>query len=192
MCFRFYSQFLTFPNDVDARAELQTELPGIGSGDWWKAEPLPIHEPNFLFRIYPQVALFDNYPTQISGLQLYSKRLLALLIDGDVHLEWFPACLVDRRTNTVVSEEYAVVNILERYPAIDPDRSTPTRLIFRETFLQQGRQMFRAEENPTRLFVGADLRMVLDRAGITGCLYEPVERLSGPVPVINPRRPRRR
>jgi hypothetical protein len=171
----FHSQFLMFSYDQSANAEFLHDDPRLAQVDWWSAEPLTLPLTAIPFVVSTRVQLFDNYPTIETGIALYSQRLRQTLTQAGVCFQAIPAPLFAIETQTLLSNDYAVVQLLERYPAIDTTKSRAGHIELRASFLHQPRPMFHPNEAPTAVLISDTLRGLLEQAGITGCLYEPLE-----------------
>jgi len=170
-----HSQFLMFSYDQSANAEFLHDDPLLAQVDWWSAEPLTLPLTAIPFVVSARVQLFDNYPTIETGIALYSQRLRQILTRAGVCFQAIPAPLFAVETQTLVSNDYAIVHLLECYPAIDTTKSRAGHIELRSSFLDQPRPLFHPSEAPTAVLISDTLRRQFEQAGITGCLYEPLE-----------------
>lgn len=153
----------------DAAAALmhpRSEWAGREPEFWW-GKPTPTEQKRmYEFIIDPQVILTDDQSTLTSALPLYSDRLVRLLEEYGVHLEKFPAHILDSKSLEVISDRYCIVNILEM---VFGDKNTNIK------DFPKNLSLFRLEGRRDLLIVRDDLKEELKNKGMTGVLIIPWE-----------------
>jgi hypothetical protein len=102
-------------NNHELHAQLVGDLQY--SPGWLEDQPLQNFPTKYTFKVYDKAPLLDNYFTGAS-FSLYSLRLINLLEKVEIRFETFPATLIGRKNDQVVSTDYAVFHLMEVYPAV--------------------------------------------------------------------------
>jgi hypothetical protein len=166
--------------------ELHAELQG-GRPDWpeyephwWNAQPLVRPLPRFTFAINPRAPKLDNYWTG-TEFDLYSRRLISILHQAGVKFETFPVTMIDHQTQEVLPVRYQIFHLLEQYAGVDIEQSdidgpSIRKLVLNKRCLEEKPLLFRDEKQTDLVFIHQDLKVVLEKARITGCQFIPVEK----------------
>lgn len=150
--------------------------------NWWKAQPLEQPLPHLTFMINEKAPKPDNYDTG-TEFDLYSPRLIAVLREIGIQFETFPAEIIDRKTKKPLEVEYAIFHLLEKAEGIDMEKSdydvdSPydiRHLVMTDESLHQGKLLFRDRNFMQLVLMHEQLKTQLDKVGITGCSFTPVE-----------------
>ncbi len=175
---------------INLHAAIQRDILGPIDIDWWSSEPLQSSVPEFVFTVCAGAPLLDNYYTG-TEFALYSERLVAIMADLGVRYEVFPATLTDHKTGETLSCKYKVFRLLETHAAVDKAKSVYRirqfgtesvplidKLVLSPSFLEKNIPLTRIQEHYSMILMHKDIKTVLDKAEITGCLYTPVEDFS--------------
>jgi len=147
---------------------------------WWLAQPFTLAPSSLTFTLNAKAPKPDNYFTGTLSIELYSIKLINLLIKAGVKNELLPAKIIDRKSKENLPLEYKAFHLLEIYPGWDRNQSIVdeklrvTKLVLTEECLTNKRPFFRIEKL-FLILIHEDLKKTLDNAGITGCVYIPVE-----------------
>ncbi|MCQ3938095.1 MAG: hypothetical protein DPW18_13755 [Chloroflexi bacterium] len=148
---------------------------------WWDAAPLAIPLPLLTFKVNSEWRLPDNLFTG-TIFDLYSIKFIEVLRNAGVHFETFPAIVTDQFGNDT-KVKYRIFHLLEKYPCLDQSRSEIDnealeirKLVLDKKFMALRKLMFRLEELSQFVLVHQDLKDVLEKTGITGCSYTPLDK----------------
>jgi len=152
---------------------------------WWLAQPLTSPPPKLEFLMDSKAPKLDNQFTG-TDLDLYSSRFIEIIRAAGVNFETFPIILRDRDTREVLPLNYELFHLLEKYPALDWERSEleseglsirkVKKLVLVDNFLESRKPLVRLSEMKQVVLMHENLKNTLDRAGITGCLYVAVDK----------------
>ncbi|NJN55283.1 MAG: hypothetical protein HC804_11305 [Anaerolineae bacterium] len=183
MYFVFQSTFLSWRNHM-LWAEIQGGRPHFPEykPDWWAAQPLESPLPHFTFMMNEKAPKPDNYNTG-TEFDLYSPRLIRIFREAGIPYEPFPAYIVDRKSKKPLDVEYEIFHLLEMATGIDVDKSdfdteSPydiRHLVMSDERFYQGKLLFRDQKFIQLVLMHEHLKQQLERVGITGCAYTPVE-----------------
>lgn len=174
-------------------------FPGSINIAGWKL-PNPIEVPERIyFEANVETVRQVDYVDNDSGWPIMSERMRAILLPRAPRHRVIPVIMLDDtvppakrfKDNVprpgVAIEGFAAVQLLERTDAMDMERSSFTpherfpgrasdveKLVFKEVALPS---LFRLSTYPSPLFVSADARAELERAGIRGVQYWSLDRI---------------
>ena len=179
----FESSILSWRNHT-LWAEIQGGRPSFPEykPHWWEAKPLESPLPHFTFMINEKAPKPDSYDTG-TEFDLYSQRLVSIFRDAGIRFETFPAQIIDRKTKKPLDVTYEIFHLLEMALGIDLEKSdydidSPydiRHLVMADERLYAGKLLFRDSKFIGLVLMREDLKDQLEQAGITGCLYTPVE-----------------
>ncbi len=176
-----FDSAITVWNDKTVQAKIIGSCPPPEELEkWWTNKPFT-QIPDFAFSIDLDAPLLDNYFTGI-GVDLYSSRLIEILRQAKVLFESFPAMITNLYTNASASVSYQTFHLLEiqggvhmEKSEIDKESGGIRHLVLTQDCLNRSTPLFRLEEYPNLVLLHTSLKDILDKQGITGCLYIPTD-----------------
>jgi hypothetical protein len=154
-------------------APIVGDVPEV-SPHWWDATPLQTVLPTLRFAFNNKAPLPDNVDSG-TIFDLYSERMIALLSEFGIRFETFPALIINRKTNAVLSDTHRIFHLLEKYPAFDHKKSFVNKPMVSLQCMQEPRYLFRDTKHSDLVVIHQELRAVFEEKKITGCHYRPVE-----------------
>lgn len=190
MYYQWKSDLRTWRNTT-LEAKLEPFQPRWFDIRLWSCVPVAASIPLLTFS-YPGKAPRSDLIWSASTWEPYSSRLRGLLRSLGVKFEEFPCRLVDRRTQDVLSEDYAVVHFLGCDACVDQAKSTCRiektpegnqvmvgfqRIVVTDECVRLARPIVRLEESPRYVLAHERTRVLLAEHGVTGVRFIPLDKV---------------
>jgi hypothetical protein len=186
--FRWNSEIRAWRNRI-LQADLRPFAP-----DWFRIDlrscaPIADQVPIVDFEYFPSAPRPDVIFTG-SEWEPFSSRLRFLLRREGVTMQEFPCRLIDRRTEAILSEDYAVVHFPGCSDCLDwnnsiytpaqdslgrPVASSISRLVLQQHCLRAASPLVRLKGASRLTLVHQRLRHILESQGISGVTYLPLQ-----------------
>ncbi|MEM7333483.1 MAG: DUF1629 domain-containing protein [Chloroflexota bacterium] len=170
-----------------AQTITQDFMPNFDAYTWWSDEPYRI--PPLAFTVDREKVLLDCYRWP-GGIELCSEKLIAIYKQFQVHMDISPVSIYYSDNHEEIFGKYQAfrpLNFLDgldsekteyaryRSPVRTPDFTKPRKLVMSKAILSDPPALFRLKEHRSLIIVHTLLKEAIDKNGITGINFIPLE-----------------